>query len=1693
MRNLRPDQTAGFLICILAIAVMTGWWTRQQILVQLLPGLVAMVFNAALCFLLAGIAILLPKSKSGIRRNGQQAAGALIILIAGAAGLQNLLDVDFKIDQLFAAVWLADPSPHPGRLAPLTSVAFVLVGACFVAAQWLRISKAAQIAVQLLAMAVIALGIFGLIGYPLKLELFYGWYRFVRMAPHTAFGFIVLGAAIWIDWYRTLKQSGAYDDREDKRIFALASIILLAMSLTAGLVGFVLSANRTEAALKHNLESAHTNRTQFLEFLINDGLKQSASLASDPQLLQTLRDIRSKPLRRHDVATQSGQHLPSDVFSAVAVYSSNGEKVLQAGNFAGPASLELQLSHDAVLLWNQHAILQVKSPILHGGENWGTAITQRPLPIIDKLISNARLLGETAELVICTALSHEKMRCLPTQLNAQGFIEAPRRHLGKTQPVSLALDGNAGVTHARDYRGQPVLAAYGAVSDTGMGVVLKVDTVELYAPIRTQLQYIFGLLMLLVFSGLALLRWQLIPLVAALLQAKKESSANEAKIRAVVDNIADGLITIDECGRIESINPAAAAMFGYTLDEVAGKKVEMIIPPDHRTACAEGALSYIRTGETDMTAGSNMEIPARRKDGSEFPMQITVRKMQLHGRRLFVGIARDITDRKQAEADLRYSQERFSKVFQSSPVGICISGFDDGRYIEVNNEMLNMLGYRRDEMIGHTALELGVWADPREREQALARLTRQSSIKDLEVKLVRKSGEVRDMLFAVEVLELQNRRHLLVSFHDITDRKTAEAMLKESEARFSKVFNMSPVAISVTRMSDGRYLHVNDAFCRILDYSREELIGATSLGLNIWISAEERAAVIARTMEQGPIRNFEMRLRTKSGRIIDVLVSLDVIALIDNEPYLLFLYSDITERKRAERALRENEEKFRSIVETTKDWIWSTDHEGKLSYSNPAVEMILGYKPEELLGADIVQYLHPEVRDTAIGQLQVLRSVKKGWNSWLGHWRHKDGSDRYLESTAVPILSDDGKFLGHRGTDHDITSLKQYQQALQVAKEKAESANKTKSEFLANMSHEIRTPMNGVIGVTNLMLKTSLSQQQHEYMAMVKTSADSLLGLLNDILDFSKMEAGKLDLDHIEFDLRENIGNTLKALSTTAHEKGLELIYHVTPSVPFSLLGDPGRLTQIVVNLVGNAVKFTSRGEVVVRVNQESYGNTYTVLRFSVSDTGIGISKEQQSHIFDAFSQADSSTTRQYGGTGLGLTIVRQLIALMDGTIWLDSEPGKGTTFHFTIRLALPKSQPVRAIQPPATLNSMPVLVVDDNRTNRLILEEILNNWGMAPVLAANGEQALTELLQAAVLDKPFRLALVDSQMPGFDGFELAKAIKATPALHGATIMMLSSTDLSREIERCKSLGIMRFLRKPVKQSELFNAIVTALGIIPDVQAHEESQAAMQAQMPAVRAARSLHVLVAEDHPINQRLVTQILAERGHSFAVAGNGFEALQLHDQQEFDVILMDGQMPEMDGYQAAQEIRRREQSTGKHVRIIAVTAHAMKQDRERCLAAGMDDYVSKPIDPDYLLQRLEAGSGNAIGRLGKSSVRYQDKTVPVAAFDFGGALKRARGKHALVVQLVQVFLEDLPNTLTEIDTAVQAKDATRVERAAHRLKGGAATLAAGPVAQAAAKLEQLCRNDGFDRAQEAIEELKARTSELILELETIVEGSA
>jgi two-component system, sensor histidine kinase and response regulator len=666
---------------------------------------------------------------------------------------------------------------------------------------------------------------------------------------------------------------------------------------------------------------------------------------------------------------------------------------------------------------------------------------------------------------------------------------------------------------------------------------------------------------------------------------------------------------------------------------------------------------------------------------------------------------------------------------------------------------------------------------------------------------------------------------------------------------------------------------------------------------------------------------------------------------------------DSLEKRVAERTAYLN-----ALIENNPLAIMVLDSAQTVQLCNPAFEQLFQYSREEVVGKPVEGLL---ADGDLLAEARTISRETRGGKpiNLITRRRRKDRTLVDVELHTVGLVIDAG-VVGSLVIYQDISVRKLAEEAMRQAKEAAESASRAKSEFLANMSHEIRTPMNGIMGMTELVLDTELDPEQREYLNLAKLSADSLLSLINDILDYSKIEAGKLEIEAIDFHLGDTIGDTMKTLSLRAHQKGLELAYDIPPDVPDALLGDPGRLRQVIVNLIGNAIKFTERGEVILSLQTEWRTTDDIQLHFVISDTGIGIPSEKQAAIFEAFTQADGSMTRTYGGTGLGLTISSRLVASMHGRIWIESEVGKGSRFHFTAHFGLQKV-PARKIVPrdPATLRDMRVLIVDDNATNRQILTKILANWHATPLAVESGAKAIAALREAQAFKRHFPLILVDAQMPEMDGFALAETIKRNPEWGSATIMMLSSAGQRGDARRCRELGIAAYLTKPVRPAELLDAILTALGSKP-----------IRAASPVLVPHRSLrkngkhlHILLVEDNAVNQKLAARLLEKRGHTVELAGNGKQALAALENRLFDLVFMDVQMPEMDGLEAAAAIRAKEKASGVHLPIFAMTAHAMPGDKERCLQAGMDDYITKPIRVEELDELLKSFSLKA----GRSAV--------------------------------------------------------------------------------------------------------------------------
>jgi PAS domain S-box-containing protein len=814
--------------------------------------------------------------------------------------------------------------------------------------------------------------------------------------------------------------------------------------------------------------------------------------------------------------------------------------------------------------------------------------------------------------------------------------------------------------------------------------------------------------------------------------------------------------------------------------------------------------------------------------------------------------------------------------------------------------------------------------------------------------------------------------------------------LAVSEGRYRQILETAFDAFAGVD-SAGRIIDWNTRAEEIFGWPRAEAVGKLFSRLLVPRSLQNEQetklrAVCALDEEASSRRRFEMTACHRDGN--ELLIEMTTSRVqAGGELRLVGFLRDLTETRRAEAAFRESTELVRLLLESAPQGIYAIDTQGRCTLCNPAALALLGYKNKsDLLGTrihDLIHHTKANGEPCPADECPAMAAFRRGKGTHVDDetlWR-RDGTNFPAEYWSRPILRGE-ETIGCVVTFVDVTERKRAEGELrrarvtaEAAKQLAETANKAKSEFLATMSHEIRTPMNGIIGMTDLVLETELTPEQREHLNLVKVSADSLLAIINDILDFSKVEAGKMELESIPFGLRDSLGETMKTLGGRAHQKGLELVYDVDPDVPEMFVGDPGRVRQILINLIENAIKFTDHGDIFLQVRSEPPRSGKLGLHFSVRDTGIGIPPEKQRQIFEPFSQADGSMTRKYGGTGLGLTICARFAEMMGGQIWVESEPGRGSTFHFTIRLVEQGKSAGHAPGPEVEqLRGSNALIVDDNFTNREVFQAFLRRFGMKSTAVDGGAAALSALEAAAKAGHPFQLVVSDVHMPEMDGFTLAERIQNNPALGRPPILMLTSAGHIGDAARCRGLGISGYLLKPVRQAELLEAICEAMNV------GMESKEAPPATRHTLREAKSrLRILLAEDNAVNRTLVVRILEKRGFAVEVAGNGRAALQALDAGKFDAVLMDVQMPDMDGYQATAAIREAEKTTGKHIPIIAMTAHAMQGDREKCLAAGMDAYVSKPITASEMFRAIEesTSAGNA-----DVSASSEDAQVPAPA---------------------------------------------------------------------------------------------------------------
>jgi PAS domain S-box-containing protein len=1159
----------------------------------------------------------------------------------------------------------------------------------------------------------------------------------------------------------------------------------------------------------------------------------------------------------------------------------------------------------------------------------------------------------------------------------------------------------------------------------------------------------------------------------------KNADLRDPFYEALVEVSPAATVTLDADGVVTSWNPAAEKLFGYSREEAVGHSLDELVA---RTPELQAEAS--RYNERASREGRVSSVTRRtRKDGTLVDVEVAAAPVRADGRPIgHLAIYHDISEQKRAEEERRRAENRYLDLIERLPLAVyrsssrsaparraaSIDRLDDvSSNVYMSPQLESVLGYSVEEWKSDEELFFKV-VHPDDRERVLAEHVRTRETGEelrAEYRMVAKDGTVRWFLDQATVVPDEETGR--PAFHhgfllDISERKELEEALRVAEKRYRDLVEALPLALYIDEPTpEAPSQYMSPQIEKLLGYPAEDwrIEGTFPNALH----PEDRDRVLAdheRAFATGQSRwAFEYRVIAKDGRTVWIRDEAVVVKDDEGIPlYVLGFMMDITERRLAEQALHESEgelrrqkQYFESLVEISPTAVVTMDLGERVTAWNPAAERLFGWTEAEAVGRRIQDLVLGTAEQDEEGVAVSETAFAEGSAQLITRRTRRDGSLVDVEVLMVPLVVG-GEPIGSYAIYHDIGEL-------QRARQEAEAATHAKSAFLATMSHEIRTPMNAVIGMTELLLDTELDQEQRDFADVIRSSGEGLLRVIDDVLDYSKIESGRLELEHRPFDLRECTESALDVVAARAADKDLELACLIDSDVPPELMGDETRLRQVLINLVSNAVKFTDEGEVVVSVDCEASGPAGYRLHVAVRDTGIGIPEERMSQLFQSFSQGDASTTRRFGGTGLGLAISKRLSDLMGGSMWAESTPGEGSTFHFIfVTEEAPVPAPPHAGGDKPQLHGKRLLVVDDNATNREIMVRQAESWGM--LIEETG--APTEALDWLKRGDPFDVAILDMQMPEMDGLALARAIREQPA--GRELPLVLLTSLGRKERTRPSREFVVSLTKPVKASQLYEALVGILAERPT----EEARPAEEEVAPA----DGMRILIVEDNVLNQKLALGLLAKLGYEGEVVGTGVEALEALDRKKYDVVLMDVQMPGIDGLEATRRIRQRRPHGPP--RIVAMTANALQEDREACFAAGMDDYLAKPIRIEQLDEALEWR--RPAGAAAEEAPALDRGTLHELRAQFGD--------EATVDELIETFLRDAPQLIA----ALRADSPEEVRRAAHTLKANARTLGAGELGRLSEELEELARVDALDRDGERVARVEAEYARVERALRTV-----
>jgi two-component system sensor histidine kinase/response regulator len=1191
----------------------------------------------------------------------------------------------------------------------------------------------------------------------------------------------------------------------------------------------------------------------------------------------------------------------------------------------------------------------------------------------------------------------------------------------------------------------------------------------------------------------------------------KRAERERAILAAIVESSQDAIIGVSRDLNVTSWNPAAERTYGYSAQEAVGRGIDLFVPPEELAQARGATLRMMETGQP-----ATFEQRAKRKDGTWFTSQVNVFPVRDWAGNIVAGagIGRDITELKRVQDELRGAQEYTRGLIESSMDAMVVVD-RELRITDINEQFAKMTQVPKKMVIGSRFDSYFV--EPARAAAAVNQTLADGFVANFDLVVRSASGREVQVSFNASIFHSGGKVFGIFGVaRDVTAERATERTLREEREYSRSLVESSPDALLVCD-TDLVLTDINEQAMQLTGFPRTELVGVRLPAL--FAEFDRVAEAAARSIENGLVRDVELMLVTKDAQRIPVSINASVFRDGSGAARgVLVAVRDASEHKRFEKERM----LLASIVETTGEAIFTESPDLTITSWNAAAERLLGYSASEVIGRSAALLVPLDRRGELVDRLHRFEKSAK-WERVETVRLRKDGTLVEIAMTASPINDSQGRLTAISITGHDISSRRRMEGELTSARDTALEAARLKSEFLANMSHEIRTPLNSIIGMTGLLLDSTLNAEQQEYANDVRESGETLLTLINEILDFSKIAAGKMVFEDLNFELRGAVEGAVEVVIDQARRKGLEITVSIDSDAPHMLHGDPARLRQVLLNLLANAIKFTERGEIGVAVSKLSENPREAVLRFEVRDTGIGIPESKRHLLFQPFTQLDASTNRHFGGTGLGLSIAREIVARMDGSIAVTSTEGAGSTFWFTAKFGKQVDTSVPASEMLTSLAGQRALVVDDNPNSRKILSGELESWGMEVRTAENAAQAI-DLMRAAAASDRFSIAVIDVMMPEVDGIELARMMAGDPVLNGTRTLLISSAGSRSEFSaRLRGITIGGWLMKPVPQSSLYDAMVKLMLAAHDNQAAGTQAAKAQAARNTAHAEpapvrRKLKVLVAEDNPLNQKVARLQLRKLGIEADCVANGREAVSAAARLPYDVVLMDCQMPEMDGYEATRAIRRLERD-GKRTRIIAMTAHALEGDRQKCIDAGMDGYISKPVDlsllekalgePTAAAARPDAASNGTARRPAEipapvvpepapaQPARTEQKQPPrPVALRIAAPEKQDGGDGVLDAQaiaelraegdglldgLIEMLLEQLPEALKALSEAAARQDTDAVAFQAHRLKGSVINFGAHAMSLLCQSVEMAAKAGDLAQTESLLDSLKTEAERL------------